>query len=415
MIHHHFITLPGVLLAFILFAFPFSHVEAKNQTTLWKVQSVDTMKYSRDLTAEKMTDPSFDGIIEMQVKSIKEVGATHVAIGTPYDDVYIPMVKRWVSAARRHNLNVWFRGNFAGWESWFGFPRITRAEHKEKLTAFIENNPDLFIDGDILSVCPECENGSAGDPRLNGDVKGFRTFMIEEYQLCVRTFEKIKKDVACNYFSMNGDVAKLIMDKETTRAIGGIVTIDHYVRTPEKLVSDIKDIAKASGGSVVLGEFGVPIPDIHGNLTDTQQAEWLSKALTLLKDVPELTGMNYWLGVGGSTALWDEGGTKPKTAAGVLKGVYGMPVIVGTVTNQSGHPLSGARVVTDSTAVVSHPNGLYRLPYTRTDTTVSYTKEEFVAYRRSIQKAITHPDIRLLSAEASLWDRILFFVTSLFS
>ena len=63
---------------------------------------------------------------------------------------------------------------------------------------------------------------------------------------------------------MNGDVAKLVMDKQTTASMDGIVVIDHYVATPEQLALDIRRIAEGSGGNVVLGEFGVPIPNIHG-------------------------------------------------------------------------------------------------------------------------------------------------------
>ncbi len=39
----------------------------------WKVQSVDTMKYSRDLTAEKLEDASFDVIIDEQVHTSQKL------------------------------------------------------------------------------------------------------------------------------------------------------------------------------------------------------------------------------------------------------------------------------------------------------------------------------------------------------
>ena len=46
------------------------------------------MKYSRDLSREKLKDPSFDVVIDKQVKAIAETGATHVAISTPYDEEF---------------------------------------------------------------------------------------------------------------------------------------------------------------------------------------------------------------------------------------------------------------------------------------------------------------------------------------
>ena len=121
-------------------------------------------------------------------------------------------------------------------------------------------------------------------------------------------FEKIGKKVASNYSSMNGDVANLIMDKETTKALGGIVVVDHYVASPEQLIIDIKALAKKSGGRIVLGEFGAPIPDIHGNMSEEEQMEWLEKALRRLSNMEEVIGMNYWTNTGSSTQLWDAKG-----------------------------------------------------------------------------------------------------------
>jgi hypothetical protein len=289
--------------------------------TSWKVQAIDTMKYSRDLSREKMNDKSFDAIIDSQIKNIAEIGATHVVIATPYDAEFLPMLKRWVSAARKYNLKVWFRGNWSGWEKWFGYPSITRDEHMKKTKDFILANADIFKDADIFSSCPECENGGPGDPRSNGDLNGHRAFIISEYQAEKSAFAKIGKNVKANYFSMNGDVARLVMDKETTKALDGIVTIDHYVKTSERLVNDIKSLAAESGGRVVLGEFGAPIPDIHGEMTEAEQARWVNENLSALVGISSLEGVNYWVNVGGSTELWDGNG-KARAAVSEIRKFY---------------------------------------------------------------------------------------------
>src|SRR3972149_11347222 len=91
----------------------------------FQVQSIDTMKYSRDVAREKLKDFSYDKEIETQVKNIAETGASHVAIATPYDDEFLPFLRRWVKAAREKGLNVWFRGNFSGWENWFDYEKFT--------------------------------------------------------------------------------------------------------------------------------------------------------------------------------------------------------------------------------------------------------------------------------------------------
>jgi len=290
-------------------------------TTIWSFQSIDTMKYSRDLSRQKLNDKSFDAVIDTQVKNIAATGVTHVAIDTPYDDEFFPMLQRWVDAARKYNLKVWFRGNFSGWEGWFGYTKITREEHIVKTQEFILKHKDIFEDGDIFTACPECENGGPGDPRVTGDIEGHRQFLIDEYLVTKSAFKQIGKNVESNYDSMNGDVASVVMDRETTKALDGIVTIDHYVATPEQLVAKIHEIAGKTGGKIVLGEFGVPIPDINGDMTQDQQAAWISQALKLLENSPDVIGMNYWTNVGSTTALWNDDGSERK-AVSAIKNFY---------------------------------------------------------------------------------------------
>lgn len=296
--------------------------DSRKSQASFRIQSIDTMKYSRDRAREALGNPSYDTIMERQIKEIADTGATHAAIATPYDEEFIPVLTRWVNMARKYNMHVWFRGNWSGWEGWFDYAKIGRDEHFTKTEIFIRNHADLFQDGDIFMACPECENGGPGDPRSTGDAIGFRKFLINEYTMTQKEFTAIGKKVDSRYTSMNGDVARLIMDKATTKALGGVVTIDHYVATTQKLADDIKQIAKDSGGKVMLGEIGVPIPDIHGNMTEAQQAAWLEDALSKLSAMPEVDGINYWVNVDGSTQLWTEEGT-PRSAVSVLTKYFG--------------------------------------------------------------------------------------------
>jgi len=310
------------ILFFVLLFFQSSSKEVKDQRThFWLVASIDTMKYSRDIAREKLGDSSFDRVIEKQIKDIAETGATHVAVGTPYDEEFLPFLKRWVGTARKYKLKVWFRGNWSGWEHWFGYSSIDRDTHIEKTVKFILGNPDLFVDGDVFGACNECENGGPGDPRHNRDAKGHAAFLIEEYKASKTAFEKIGKKVASNYNSMNGDVANLIMDKETTKALGGIVVVDHYVASPEQLIIDIKALARKSGGKIVLGEFGAPIPDIHGKMSEEEQSEWFENFLGKLYNMEDVIGLNYWTNVGSSTELWTGSG-KEKKAVRIIGKYY---------------------------------------------------------------------------------------------
>jgi uncharacterized protein YbbK (DUF523 family) len=379
----------GVILIGISIYFAYNYLKPKENR--WKFESIDTMKYSRDLSREKLHDESFDKTIDLQVKQIADSGATHVGIATPYDEEFLPILKKWVIAARSQGLKVWFRGNFSGWEGWFGYPKISRDEHLKKTREFITSNAGLFEDGDVFSPCPECENGGPGDPRKNGDVVGglkvwfrgnfsgwegwfgypkisrdehlkktrefitsnaglfedgdvfspcpecenggpgdprkngdvvgHRKFLISEYNATSEEFKKIGKNVTSNYSSMNFDVAKLVMNKATTKSMGGIVTIDHYVKTPQQLSSDITHLAQLSGGKVILGEFGAPIPDINGNMSEVEQAEWVRGVLELLSENTNVIGLNYWINTGGSTEIWRKDGTS-KAAAVELKSFF---------------------------------------------------------------------------------------------
>jgi len=106
-----------------------------------------------------------------------------VAIDTPYDDEFSPVLQVWVRAARTHGMRVWFRGNFSGWEGWFGYDKIDGQTHLAKTKQFILDNPGLFRDGDIFTSCPECENGANLNPGDITAVIAHRKFLIDEYDI----------------------------------------------------------------------------------------------------------------------------------------------------------------------------------------------------------------------------------------
>jgi len=346
------------LLLIIIFLTLIMPINARER--FFQVQSIDTMKYSRDLAREKIKDSTFDQTIEIQIKNIAGTGATHVSLGTPYEEEFMPYLKRWVVIARKYKLNVWFRGNLAGWENWFDYPKINRNLHTLKIKEFILNHPDLFDDGDVFSSCPECENGGPGDPRKTGDVDGFRNFIVNEYKTVKEAFKSLEKNVTANYYSMNGDVARLIMDKDTTAKLDGTVTVDHYVSTPEKLAKDIKNYAKESGGKIVLGEFGAPIPDIHGDLNQEEQAGWIDSALRKIVNTKEVIAINYWTNNASSTELWNDNNS-PRLAVSNIEKYYNPVNVMGTIKDEKGNSVKEVTVKgRERTIVVT--DGVYAIP-----------------------------------------------------
>lgn len=372
----------------------------------WEFQSIDTMKYSRDLSREKLNTPSFDLTIDTHTRNIAATGATHIAIATPYDEEFLPILKRWVAAARKYKLKVWFRGNWSGWEEWFDHKKITRQEHLAKTRNFILQNPDLFEDGDIFTGCPECENGGPGDPRMNGDAEGHKKFLIDEYEMSQKAFKQIGKKVKTNFNSMNGDVAKLIMDEKTTKALGGLVVVDHYVKTPEQLNNDITALALQSKGKVILGEFGAPIPDIHGEYTEEQQAQWLDEAMAIIGTNPHLVGLSYWVDVGGSTQLWEN--ERPRKAVDSLHAFYEPELLFGNVLDERGKPIKHATVSYGNKHTVTDNEGLFTLLYVPINTPVIVKADSYIEKKVTLTSNPEFLSVKLRDDETkkkpTFWD-----------
>lgn len=383
------------------------------QLPWWNVQSIDTMKYSRDLAHQWLNDPSADATIDTHVRHIAETGATHVGIATPYDAEFVPILRRWVSAARKYNLGVWFRGNFSGWEGWFEYPRISREQHLDMLRPFILNNPDLFEDRDLFTPCPECENGGPGDPRHTKDVLGFQQFMIDSYTTATQAFRQIGRGVSVGYFSMNYDVAMLVMDRKTTNAVGGIVTIDHYIKNPKQLAADARAIAARSGGRVFIGEFGAPIPDIHGRMTERQQAAWAEEALTQLTQESSVIGINYWTHMGGSTAIWHDDGT-PTESVNVLRNAYTPPTIQGIVVNQYDEPIANAKVSTKHKTMQTDKSGQYILPVLSAQELVTVQYKNYPVVEAYMSKDSAENKIIIELTSISWWKKIIDYIVALF-
>src|SRR3989344_2398128 len=172
---------------------------------LFAIESIDTMKFSRDLARDKLYDKSFDKVIDTQMN-------------------------------------------------------------------FITCHSNLFGDGGVFTPCPECENGGPGDPRQTGDRKGYNSFLVDEYKTATDSFNSIHKSVTL-YTSMNGDIARDIIDEKTAKALGGVILIDHYVNSAKKFSNDITTIGKKLNAKIGLGEFGGPILDLNGSMNQTEQAE----------------------------------------------------------------------------------------------------------------------------------------------
>lgn len=373
----------------------------------FKFRAIDTMKYSRDLAEEKLYSKSFDAVIDAQMKLIEDSGATHVAIDTPYDEKFYPILKRWVDSARAHHLAVWFRGNFSGWEGWFGYGKISRASHEYMLNNFLSAHPELFQSGDIFSPCPECENGGPGDPRATGDAAGYNQFLTEEYVISKQAFNTMHKSVTV-YASMNADIAKGVIDKDTARALGGTILIDHYVQSPKQFISDVQSISKRLDAKIGIGEFGAPILDLNGEMSQQAQADYIDSILDLLYQNSSIVPLvNYWVLTGGSTALaTDNGNAKPVYS--IVKSYFTMPKISGKITDTLGEYMQGVTVSVSGTtySTESEGDGSYAIFLSHRYKKITFEKKGYKTVEITIPDDLEHvnyKDVVLEPTNPSLW------------
>jgi hypothetical protein len=334
--------------------------------TFWRYQCVDTMKISRDRAREMITRSDVVRIVTDEVNKISELGANCIAVGTPYDEEFIPYLQLWVTSARQKNLVVWFRGNWSGWEGWFSYPStLTPREHLQKTREFITVHKDLFVDGDIFTSAPEAENGAYFKNNVFSRQTEFRSFLVSSNTNAQEAFKGINKQVITHWSSLSGGVAKGVLDTESIGGLQGTVTIDHYVKDPREMAEFVHHFADTYKARVVFGEFGAPIPDLNGSMSELEQAAFVQKLLrSLYQDRTSIEGVNYWTLSDSSTEIVTQSGDF-RSVAEVLKNYYQPGFLYGTIRNSAGDLLENVRVTdqTQQTLGISLGDGDYAFPY----------------------------------------------------
>jgi hypothetical protein len=375
---------------------------------LWEICSIDTMKLSRDKARQELNHPEFDNTIAQQMKLIKQTGANYVSVGTPYDKEFLPYLRRWVKAAREQDLNVYFRGNWSEWEGWFEYPKnLSPEQHIAKTVKFIEENAELFQSGDIFDPCPECENAGFW-PQPAKDA-AYREFVIKQQQAAQAAFQKINLNVAVRQ-SIIGGRAKEVLDPESLKQLGNQVQIDHYVPNP-KGMSEYLDYFESIQTKTLVSEFGAPIPDMNGSMTEKQQADFIRSVLeTMYRHNGSVDGLNYWVLSHGTTELVDESG-KPRLAYEVIKEYFTPQIASGRIVDELDKPISGVKVKTsDGNQVLTDENGFYSLKFPIREMDLIIESDKFATQSAHIAKgdlgSTTRQNFTLKPTDPSLLYRL---------
>jgi hypothetical protein len=328
---------------------------------LWPTECIDTMKTSRDNARLWAARPDLTNEIDAEMTTIASTGANCVAIDTPYDAEFSNYLKAYVYGARQHGLRVWFRGNWSGWEGWFGYKAtLTSAQLLAKTSAFIKENPTLFQNGDIFTAAPEAENGGPFKDLTPAIYPQYRQFLLDEQATDTTAFKAIGKQVTTNWLSMNGGTAEKILSPITQSSLGNVATIDHYIKDPS-LMGEFIDHFQTQGAQTVVGEFGAPIPQINGSMTESEQAAFVGKLLAqMYQRKDSVLAVNYWTLDDGSTALVNPDGT-PRQVLGILKDYYSPGKLVGKVENSTGSGVAASILIDGIPRLQTSPKGLFQV------------------------------------------------------
>lgn len=206
---------------------------------------------------------------------------------------------------------------------------------------------------------------------------------------------------------MNGDIARQVLTQNTVNNLG-VVVIDHYVSDPSEVGQIVDDLYAKFGKPIVLGEFGAPIPDINGNMTDEEQAQFIQTILHFLYARRDrVQGLNYWVIAGGSTALYTDT-QEPKAVANSILQYYNPYTISGTVKDSLGNELSGMTVQFSNGSTQTDQNGnfSYMAPEDTKTHEVSITNSEYNSYDLSLLANQTVITIVLQPVHADIWYQI---------
>lgn len=281
----------------------------------WSIQSVDAMKYTKDVICNQKDEVW----INKWVGKAAELGATHVAISTPYDNPKcgdaVAYTKTWIKAIRAKGLKVFHRQMPLQFEGIYDNPKSPGANFTAMVTNYIKTNKENYQEGDIFTPIPEPQNG--GIKSVNNCAQGvcifsstanFNQWLRDTTIASREAFGQIglKDKVGVGYYGFDGFIAwghnnpdwqgKGFLEDETVRIIGHIA-VDHY---PEavgtEMGTDLAQLEKRFPNTpIIISEWGT----IKGGNIEQQVKNSMGGAKR-----PSVVGFNYWhLGPGGNEAL----------------------------------------------------------------------------------------------------------------
>lgn len=222
----------------------------------WNVQSANPVDLSRNQSRYFFIDKTYKNKVLKELKEIKSSGANFVTISTPYNDEFVPVLKYWTTQAHKLKLKVWFNGGFAEWEGWFSYKKNKSiSDILSEGKKFINNNSNLFEDGDAFTLMPQAEDGGPWNPVKQQEFINFKNFIVSEYELCANEFSRLGIEIKCNWIPINSDLAPNIIDDKTLNELDNLIVINRRSKTSTDLSKNLETIYSKFGANIMLSNF----------------------------------------------------------------------------------------------------------------------------------------------------------------
>ena len=131
-----------------------------------------------------------------------------------------------------------------------------------------------------------------------------------------------------------------------------------------------------------LGEFGAPIPDIHGIMSESEQAEWIDQALKKLIQTQDVVAINYWTAMASTTELWNND-YSPRQAVSALTKYFEPINLTGTIKDEKGQSLKEITIKgKEKTLVVT--DDTYAIPVLDKES-ITFSKHGYVSLNLTVK------------------------------
>lgn len=319
---------------------------AKTASSNWEIESVDTMKWSKDTMRGQKTSAQIEALIAKDA----ELGVNYICVDCPYDsyDEYSPVIvdgykQKFINAIRSHGVGVWHRQHFNAWEGDYDFPKITPrttpsialGNSIEDVLAgtdttswlalhyqYIIDHPTEFAAGDIFTPLCEIENGgiAGGTNDQFSNHQEMWEFMRNLHTLSWEAFKAIglENKILIGLWGNSGYTALNRLDEFTVDCMG-ILSIDHYIFDPVQMNTDLDLTIDYYQVPVVIGEWG----NTEEADEELNAANVIDIGNVFISKGSDIVGSNYWCDIGGSyeSLLYDNITPKPNYYA--LQSLFG--------------------------------------------------------------------------------------------